>query len=84
MAGRDFFTLISPAGTETDFPSQTAGKGGHAGTQTKPGAAPRSSITYLSTFPMGRQAEKATGMEESRTHPAREIPSSHKSCRISA
>ncbi|AYR34280.1 hypothetical protein C1I94_02490 [Akkermansia muciniphila] len=40
MAGRDFFTLISPAGTETDFPSQTAGKGGHAGTQTKPGAAP--------------------------------------------
>ena len=40
MAGRDFFTLISPAGTETDIPSQTAGKGGHAGTQTKPGAAP--------------------------------------------
>lgn len=83
MAGRDFFTLISPAGTETDFPSQTAGKGGHAGTQTN-GSSPRSSITYLSTFPMGRQAEKATGMEESRTHPAREIPSSHKSCRISA
>ena len=45
---------------------------------------PRSPITYLSTFPMGRQAEKATGMEERRTHPARAIPSSHKSCRISA
>lgn len=84
MAGRDFFTLISPAGTETDFPSQTAGKGGHARNADKTGSSPRSSITYLSTFPMGRQAEKATGMEESRTHPAREIPSSHKSCRISA
>gem|GEM_PF-5441368 len=44
MAGRDFFTLISPAGTETDFPSQTSGKGGHAGTQTKPGAAPEAPL----------------------------------------
>ncbi len=83
MAGRDFFTLVSCRNRDELSP-QPSGKGGHAGTQTKPGAAPRSPITYLSTFPMGRQAEKATGMEERRTHPAREIPSSHKSCRISA
>lgn len=83
MAGRDFFIhyLFLPE-QRRPFP-QTAGKGGHAGTQTNR-EQPRSPITYLSTFPMGRQAEKATGMEERRTHPAREIPSSHKSCRISA
>lgn len=78
MAGRDFFIQHLPPCRDTAslFPRQAK--------TDMPESRSRIPVTYLSTFPMGRQAEKATGMEESSTHPAREMPSSHKSCRISA
>lgn len=83
MAGRDFLSIISSCRNRDGLSPRPPAKADMP-ERRQNREQPRSPITYLSTFPMGRQAEKATGMEERRTHPAREIPSSHKSCRISA